>query len=487
LFKALSQKLDWFLLSNDNFLDSIIDQICSNIDNQRTSFKGVSEEIKKKERQACNVIINALYQAYFSIPETWVSIPLGRSYYSGKAYSYRSIKKIYDFLKKNNFIKVKLGSEYARKYTRIFPIKKLKIKFKNLGLRWRHYHYNNNYSPIVLRDNKLIGGITKKIDIPTPNTSKINKYKINLNKINRFLLKHCITLELEDISLNTISHIHKRQEDKQSINYSNVCLRRIFSRGSMLLGGRFYGGWWQSLPSKFRPHITIDGQKTTEVDFSTMSLRILYAKENIQIPDNKDLYDIGLRGSKSYLSESRELIKIYINAILNDDKGNFRLDSKQLNTLKLTNNQLKQKVYNTHKDISKYFFTGIGLKTMFIDSQIAEKILLHFLGQEVVVLPVHDSFIINSEYVNDLEETMISQFREVVGSSTKVKIKGPLSSINFIDDTKYLKIAKKNYKKLTLKEREDYIFNDHYPRSIYERYLLSWKKWSVKYDNNLLI
>jgi hypothetical protein len=254
----------------------------------------------------------------------------------------------------------------------------------------------------------------------------------------------------------------------------------------MLLGGRFYGGWWQSLPSKFRPHITIDGQKTSEVDFSTMSLRILYAKENIRIPDNRDLYDIGLRGSKSYLSESRELIKIYINAILNDDKGNFRLDNKQLNTLKLTNNQLKKRVYNTHKDISKYFSTGIGLKTMFIDSQIAEKILLHFLGKEIVVLPVHDSFIINSEYVNDLKETMISLFKSVVGSSTKVKTKGPLTSINFIDDPKLLKIAKKKHKKLNLKQREDLIFNDKHPSSIYERYLFSWYKWSIKYDNNLL-
>ena len=486
MFKALSQKLDWFLLSNDNFLDGIVNEICSDIDNHRTSYKGVSKDISEKERQACNIIINALYQGYFSIPETWVSIPLGRSYYSGKAYSYRSIKKIYDFLKIKNFIKVKLGSEYARQYTRIFPIKKLKTKFKNLGPRWRHYHYNNNYNPIVLRDNKLIGGIKKKINIPTPNTSKINKYKINLNKINKFLLKHCIALDLEDISLSTIAHIHKRQEDRQSINYSNVCLRRIFSRGSTLLGGRFYGGWWQSLPSKFRPHITIDSQKTSEVDFSTMSLRILYAKENIQIPDNRDLYEIGLRGSKSYLSESRELIKIYINAILNDDKGNFRLDNKQLNTLKLTSNQLKEKVYNTHKDISKYFSTGIGLKTMFIDSQIAEKILLHFLGKEIVVLPVHDSFIINSEYVNDLKETMISLFKSVVGSSTEVKTKGPLTSINFIDDNKLLKIAKKKHKKLNLKQREDLIFNDKHPSSVYERYLFSWYKWSIKYDNNLL-
>ena len=481
-----SQKLDWFLLSNDGLLDSIVGDVCSDVDDIRASYKGVNKDVKNKERQACSLIINALYQGYFSIPKTWVSIPLGRSYYSGKAYSYRSIKKIYDFLKRKNFIKVKLGSEYARQYTRIFPVKKLKTKFKNLGPKWRHYHYNNNYNSIILRNNKLIGGIKKKINIPTPNTSKINKYKINLNKINRFLLKHCIALDLEDSSLNTIAHIHKRQEDRQSINYSNVCLRRIFSRGSMLLGGRFYGGWWQSLPSKFRPHITIDGQKTSEVDFSTMSLRILYAKENIQIPDNRDLYDIGLRGSKSYLSESRELIKIYINAILNDDKGNFRLDNKQLNTLKLTNNQLREKVYNTHKDISKYFSTGIGLKTMFIDSQIAEKILLHFLGKEIVVLPVHDSFIINSEYVNDLKETMISLFKSVVGSSTKVKTKGPLTSINFIDDPKLLKIARKKHKKLNLKQREDLIFNDKHPSSIYERYLFSWYKWSIKYDNNLL-
>lgn len=481
-----SQKLDWFPLYNDGLLDSIVEDVCSDVDNIRASYKGVNKDVKNKERQACSLIINALYQGYFSIPETWVSIPLGSSYYSGKVYSYRSIKKIYDFLKRKNFIKIKLGSEYARQYTRIFPIKKLKTKFKNLGPRWRHYHYNNNYNPIILRKNKLIGRITKKINIPTPNTSKINKYKINLNKINRFLLKHCIALDLEDISLSTIAHIHKRQEDRQSINYSNVCLRRIFSRGSMLLGGRFYGGWWQSLPSKFRPHITIDGQKTSEVDFSTMSLRILYAKENIQIPGNRDLYDIGLRGSKSYLSKSRELIKIYINAILNDDKGNFRLDSNQLNTLKLTNNQLKEKVYNTHKDISKYFSTGIGLKTMFIDSQIAEKILLHFLGQEIVVLPVHDSFIINSEYVHDLKEAMISLFKSVLGSSTKVKTKGPLTSINFIDDPKLLKIAKKKHKKLTLKQREDLIFNDKYPSRVYERYLSSWYKWSIKYNNNLL-
>ena len=88
-----SQKLDWFFISNDNFLDGIVNEICSNIDNQRISYRRINKDIKKKERRACNIIINALYQGYYSIPETWISIPLGRSYYSGKVYSYRSIKK----------------------------------------------------------------------------------------------------------------------------------------------------------------------------------------------------------------------------------------------------------------------------------------------------------------------------------------------------------------------------------------------------------
>ena len=47
-----SQKLDWFLLSNDNFLDGIVNEICSNIDNQRTSYRRINKDIKKKEQRA---------------------------------------------------------------------------------------------------------------------------------------------------------------------------------------------------------------------------------------------------------------------------------------------------------------------------------------------------------------------------------------------------------------------------------------------------
>jgi hypothetical protein len=479
---TFSQRLDWFLLSNDGFLDSIIAEICLDIDNTRTSYRRINNEIKKKERQACDIIINALYQGYFSIPETWISIPLRRATYTNKDISYRSIKKIYDYLKKNKFIKVKLGSEYAKKYTRIFPTKKLQTKFKSLSFKWRHYHYDNNYKSIILRDKN-------KVDQNIPKNSTIEKYRANLNKINKFLLKHCVALDLDDNALKIIKRLKLKDKNKEegfeySLNYSKVYLSRIFSRNSLKLGGRFYRGWWQSLPKKFRPHITIDGHKTSEVDFSTMSLRILYAKENITITDNVDLYDIGLRGSKSYLTESRELIKKYINAILNDDTGNYRLNSKQLTTIKLTHNQLKDRVYKFHKPISKYFSTGIGLETMFIDSQIAEKIMLHYLEDDIVVLPVHDSFIIRSGFESDLSRTMINKFKEVVGFSTKVKAIGPLLPEHFYKYPK-IKTPNTNTSEGIVSGKDLWNLLNNKSSNIYNNYLDSWNKWNYKFNFKL--
>ena len=103
----------------------------------------------------------------------------------------------------------------------------------------------------------------------------------------------------------------------------------------MVDGGKAY-------PSRYRPHITIDGYKTAEVDYSTMSLRLLYSKEGIKVPEKQDLYDIGLKGSKKYLTRARELIKIYINALLNDESRRYRLKPGELDELKLSHKELQK-------------------------------------------------------------------------------------------------------------------------------------------------
>jgi hypothetical protein len=152
----------------------------------------------------------------------------------------------------------------------------------------------------------------------------------NLHAINSYLAKQAISLHKSNANMTALG-----KELTTPLIFSHVALRRIFSRGSLSLGGRFYGGWWESIPSKARQFITINGFATGEVDFSELHPRMLYLIRGIPLPANTgDLYDDGWRDPEnpSYDNKAepyksrRKLLKKVFNALLNDEEGRFRLD-----------------------------------------------------------------------------------------------------------------------------------------------------------------
>ena len=482
------KKLDNFLISNDKLLEVIIKEITQHIEQNRPSKKGVEKKTRHNEYLIASKIIDALYQGYFSIPKCWISITLRAKDYSKKEYGYKNLKKVVDALKDKDFIKMILGNEYSGKVTRIFPSDILVAKFKRIGFRWRYYPPDKKTEVILVKDKVKIDNKLKKTLVPTPNNKQVKQHRENLIKINNELVKHCIALDLDDEALSKIEKelINSSQKDKEykfwkehihySLNFSLIILRRIFSNNNIKLGGRFYGGWWQSLPSKFRHHITIDGYKTSEVDFSTMSLRLLYAKEKIAVPDDRDLYDIGLKGSISCIKKRRKLIKKFTNAIINDEKGHFRLSNSELKELKLSHNELKSKVYNHHQPILKYFGTGIGLSLMYTDSIIAEDVMLSFLKQGIIVLPIHDSFIIRCSYELSLEAQMKLSFNKIVNATTNLKAKGPLLPEHFYSKPK----TESGDVILNTNQLLELVLNNDSKFSIYDKYLSSWSKWNQR-------
>ena len=70
-------------------------------------------------------------------------------------------------------------------------------------------------------------------------------------------------------------------------------MHRVFNRGSKDFdkGGRFYGAYYQGMPSKFRKNIYIDGKKTVELDYSGLHIRMLYHQLGLEF--NEDPYAIG--------------------------------------------------------------------------------------------------------------------------------------------------------------------------------------------------
>jgi hypothetical protein len=474
-----SQRLNYFLLPKDNLFDDLINKIFSNLKKEKVKI-GLKSDLN--DRLEIKRLINSLYQAYYSIPPILVSLSLKKSKYTHSNISYTSLKRVFDYLKKHKYIKYKLGSEYSGKVTRISANNKLINEFDKIGLVWRKYD-NPTDNLILFRDKIKVGKKLKKIDLDIPINNKINRHKENISEINNELLRHCICLNINDESFKELEiELRKnqsrkpknywREEIQYSLNFSQVNLRRIFTR-NVNLHGRFYGGWWQSLPSKFRPHITIDGYKTSEADFSTMSLRVLYALKNIPISDDKDLYDIGINST----DEQRDLIKKYINALINDSKGTFRLDKKSLEILGMTHNELKYRVYQTHEPIAKKYFgkQDVGLQVMNLDSRIAEDIMLSYLRDKIVVLPIHDSFIVRAGTELDLKRQMNVSFKKIIGVNTKTKSTGPLSSDMFNNSTPTKQLSNESVAYRGEQIWNKFINQDKFKR--YNKYFGSWNEW----------
>jgi hypothetical protein len=432
-------RFDWCSELDTELFNTLIDTVCNAIEQNRSRRGQSPEQIldtQSKERISTKQIITALYSAYFTLPKaaSRVSIPLTAGFYTGHQFSYRIVDKIYKVLKHLQWIRVKKGVEDMG-YTRVWSVGELALRFDAIGFRWFPQALNPADSLVVLKNYESEES-KNKIVIPTPETDDVNKYRESLYVFNQFLIQHCVALNLADEQLIELAQkmadkaneeakekpwLSETEDQKLAyLDFSRVQLARIFARGSMAKGGRFYRGWWQSIPSLYRPHITIDGLKTCEVDYSGIAIRIMYAQIGVQFPLEQDPYDIGFIDWQGEADPRRKLIKKFFNALINDETGKYRLKKKEQDIVGVSHEQLLESVHGTHYKLADRLSSGAGLDTQFIDSEIASYVMHEMMQQGVLVLPIHDSFIVRLGYEGELREAMLEAFKHFTGSSGKV-------------------------------------------------------------------
>lgn len=226
------------------------------------------------------------------------------------------------------------------------------------------------------------------------------------------------------------------------VNQDNF-VYRVFNNGSWKQGGRFYGGFWQGIPSEYRRYIRIDGFPTVEVDYSTHHPVLLYARKGINYwkeygPDNdpynlrdqfieifKDRgYEVTVGGAvKSFrdgdelMALERGIIKKLMLCMVNckSDQQAIKATTDDLRKEaggnwnhyyhSLTNEVMEpyvKAIRMKHKPIREYLSQGKSLELQFLDSQITEELVEHFTRRGIPILTVHDSYIIPEEFVRNL-------------------------------------------------------------------------------------
>lgn len=202
-------------------------------------------------------------------------------------------------------------------------------------------------------------------------------------------------------------------------------MRRIFNR-DFDHGGRFYGGI-ENMPAGLRPKVTIGGEPTVELDFAAYQLRMLYHLKGINY--RKDAYAV----ARGYKPEHRDIYKIIALAALNaeDEQACLKGIRKALRNTRyadmiggITDARIKPLLTNwvdAHAPISEYMYSGIGLRLQKADSDIAAGVLDHFQRKNMLVLSVHDSFLIESAKEQDLKKEMRKTYRAKFGFYPVIK------------------------------------------------------------------
>lgn len=401
---------------------SVCDQLLRQLESQRTTTKGLSQAHRAAEHQAVEWLIEALYQSTQCIPAVPLIFPMTRGYYTASSpnripMAYRAKNRILLCCKEFGWVVIHTGSRTSQSLTRIFPAGFLLQYFQSLGIEWHGFAPSALDAQIQMTVNPKT---RKRRPIEDHEFIEVGQWRLNLALINQHLNRQCIYLDLPDNQLNAVGQgLLKDKEVSNSLAFGQVILRRVFTNERFDHGGRFYGAWWQHIKSELRPWIRINGEPTVEVDYRAMCLRCLHAKEGLVPPD--DPYDVGYH----YRDENdprRKIIKDFINALLNDHTKRIRLSAEKLTILGETSTRaVKDRILRYHPFLKDWLHSGVGIELQYLDSQIAERVMLQLLKQGITCLPIHDSFIVQRSAYQPLIDAMNEAYRFFTHSNASMK------------------------------------------------------------------
>jgi len=254
--------------------------------------------------------------------------------------------------------------------------------------------------------------------IPYQETNETRRMRKNLHSINEAIASCELThpqLGIIKSGTSTRLVLPPSLTGKQRIadgGLARMRMTRLFT-DTFDFHGRFYG-WWQNWPSAERERILMDGEPVVELDYHQLHPTLLYAERGIILPPGYDAYSIREK------EQLRPIFKVVFNAMVNAksrrldrtvrDKARQLVEEGKLppdfalplGAVKL----MIDAVECEHQRIADAFFSDAGLRLMRIDSDLAEAVMLDLVGQGIVPLAVHDSFIVKRRHEGALREAM---------------------------------------------------------------------------------
>lgn len=433
----------------------ILDELCS---------KKLTKETKQVIVKFNSLFLSNLFDAYFS--GNLLNYARGWRFYSNlrdslpekkiKFASDKIVTNLVDIYRDNDLIWHKTGFhnvEFERgKLSTCFPKGELKEKFdyfikleldnvdrkKKIPFNVRGNVEFRDENKIPIERDKLVECLEFPDDV-TFGSTYLKELGKKSNKINEILNNSELSFlgdfvsdmdkELQDRYLE--KHYLTQNNDQFTFTYFGKLTKRIFSNSSTMLHGRFYAPY-QQFSKKTRNNFMINDNETSSVDIKACHLYMLYHMENIDY--QSDPYELFYHPSLDTHNRCRIVRKInkkILQTILNakDEKSAQRsvlMDSikpilhqngfygleKKFNSFSYSNYWI-EKLKDKHERVEKYFLSGIGLKLMYIESEIISNTIIDLHEKfDTAAYPVHDELIVETRYLEDCKYLLDQNYKK---------------------------------------------------------------------------
>ena len=393
-----SIKFDFYKFSDHSEIKSISDKIISEIQRQNI-FQNFSKKSQYKVRDYLKTLLCNFFVAFRT--QKCVSIPRTKSYYSDhnnfafSLISYDIFIFCVDFLTAKKYIAEKKGYKAFGDNT-----KGKTSKYWALPILYSQFN--------TLDFSDIFTAKEKEIIMKDQNKNRVNFKGNSETKILRN-------------KLESTNKLYQQFDFRTVLNSDRTTTRlfprltAIYNNCSLSDGGRLYclpyrGINYQQLSKQERAKIQINLADTVELDFSTLHLSMLYAQRNIELLSDPYSFDLNRNIAK-------KTILVLINAET-EYSALKALEKEYKNTLDFKPIIAAAKQY--HTPIADCFGSGVGIKLQNYDAKIAVNVVSHFTAKGVPCLPIHDSFIIDKRFKEQLKDVMIYQYKMLFNAEIKV-------------------------------------------------------------------
>jgi hypothetical protein len=395
---------DVHLLSDTPEMSQAIDFLIPKLRGTRAASAGHESNL----RRCLNTVLANLMVNYAVDPEKYtIYSRINEGYPKAERYNplqvkWRGLKRVIDGLVELSFITSELGYHYQGSWQNMRSRMRaesdlIELLNDEFGLNNSHVQKVENPELVVLKDNN-------KLELDYPETSLTRSIRSHLEAYNAQLEEAEIGIDLTDDEIEE-AHIHLNAKRN----------RRIFNNGSFEQGGRFSGPWWQLVPKENRKLILIDGETTVECDYQAQHVHILYSLAG------ENYYEVHGEGTdphtiEGYNDEFRPLIKKASWAIMGSKskKGaktsirNWIRDKDEFSSIDI--GDVIEKFEQKHQTIQEFFYAKPALMLLYRDSLISQYIIERLMSEGIIVLDIHDSFIVQRRHEGLLCTVMSEAF-----------------------------------------------------------------------------